>query len=425
MVKALRVNKSTLFELLKYTPHPGQKEIHECAASRRIVACGVRWGKTVCASMEGLAAALEPRDRSVGWVVAPTYDLADRVFREIQLAAVTHLRHRIELMRDSDRRLVIRNLGGGLSEIRAKSADNPVSLLGEGLDWLIVDEAARMKPMIWQSHLSQRLIDRQGWALLISTPRGKGLFHDLFRRGQGADPNYKSWNMPSWTNPLLDASLIEEERGRLPERVFRQELGGEFLEGSGQVFRNVRECARGEWQGPAKAHVYFAGLDLAKVSDFTVLVVINEKREVVHFDRFHKLDWSLQVARIKTTLQRYGYATVLTDTTGAGEPVFESMRLESINCSPYPFTARSKTALIDNLAMQLERKEIVLPRPELCPQLIDELEAFQYSVTESGHVSSGAPSGEHDDCVVALALAAWQVQSIVEPRVWTFGRTRW
>ncbi len=66
MVKALRVNKSTLFELLKYTPHPGQKEIHECTAPRRIVACGVRWGKTVCASMEGLAAALEPRDRSIG-----------------------------------------------------------------------------------------------------------------------------------------------------------------------------------------------------------------------------------------------------------------------------------------------------------------------------------------------------------------------
>ena len=71
-----------------------------------------------------------------------------------------------------------------MSEVRGKTADNPVSLLGEGLDWLIVDEAARMKPMIWESHLSQRLIDKRGWALLISTPRGKGWFFDLFRRGQ-------------------------------------------------------------------------------------------------------------------------------------------------------------------------------------------------------------------------------------------------
>lgn len=46
------------------------------------------------------------------------------------------------------RRVVIRNMGGGISQIRAKSPHNPVSLLGEGLDWLIVDEASRLKPTI-------------------------------------------------------------------------------------------------------------------------------------------------------------------------------------------------------------------------------------------------------------------------------------
>ena len=140
--RKLRVDKAALFEKVGYVPHEGQREIHESTAPRRIVACGVRWGKTLCAAMEGIAAALEPKDRSVGWVVAPTYDLADRVFREIQLVVYKHLRHRIETMKEHDRRLVLRNLGGGLSEIRGKSADNPVSLLGEGLDWVIVDEAS-------------------------------------------------------------------------------------------------------------------------------------------------------------------------------------------------------------------------------------------------------------------------------------------
>jgi hypothetical protein len=121
-------------------------------------------------------------------------------------------------------------MGGGLSEIRGKSADNPVSLLGEGLDWLIADEAAWLKPAIWEGYLSQRLIDKKGWALLISTPKGKGFFYDLFRRGQGNDADYESWNHPSWSNPYLDATLIEQERGRLPERVFHQEYGGEFIQ---------------------------------------------------------------------------------------------------------------------------------------------------------------------------------------------------
>lgn len=257
------LNKNAFFRDLKYSPHPGQQEVHASTHPRRIVACGVRWGKTRCAAMEGLAAAMEPAERSVGWVVAPTYDLCDRVFREIQLIALNHLRHRVITMKEGERRLILRNMAGGTSEIKGKSADNPVSLLGEGLDWVIIDEASRLKPLIWQSHLSQRLLDNRGWALLISTPKGKGYFFDLFRRGQGKDPTYKSWNYPSWTSPLLDSAAIEEERSRLPERVFLQEYGAEFIEGSGAVFRNVRECATGSWQAPLRGMSYHAGVGQA------------------------------------------------------------------------------------------------------------------------------------------------------------------
>src|SRR6185295_13712790 len=225
---AKNLNKDALFGDLGYSPHEGQRQVHASRASRRIVACGVRWGKTWAAAMEGLAAAMEPCERSIGWVVAPTYDLCERVFNQIVVVVASHLRHRIVSLKEHDRRIVLRNMGGGLSEIRGKSADNPVSLLGEGLDFVIVDEAARLKPSIWEGHLSQRLLDRRGWALLISTPRGKGWYYEMFMRGRRGDPDVASWSAPSWTNPHLDAALIEAERGRLPERVFRQEYGGEF-----------------------------------------------------------------------------------------------------------------------------------------------------------------------------------------------------
>ena len=365
-------NTRAFFRDLRYEPHVGQRQVHESPASRRVVACGVRWGKSLCSAMEGLAAAMAPAERSIGWVVAPTYDLADRVFREIQFIASQHLRHRIIAMKDHDRRLLIRNMGGGISEIRGKSADNPVSLLGEGLDWLIVDEASRLRPSIWESHLSQRLIDKRGWALLISTPRGKGWFYELFQRGQRRESDHESWNSPSWTNPLLDKEVIERERGRLPDRVFRQEYGAEFLEGSGSVFRGVRDCATGDWQAPVRDRSYWAGLDLAKVEDFTVHAIINRQREVVFADRFHRLDWAIQVARIHAAADRYQRAMILADTTGAGEPVYETMIRAGCRVQPYPFTSRSKSALIDNLAMMVERKEIVLPRPELWPEAIDE-----------------------------------------------------
>ena len=432
-MKRPTINRRALFADLGYEPHAGQRAIHDSTASRRVVACGVRWGKTRCAAMEGLAAALAPNERSYGWVVAPTYDLAEKVFREIVYIVTHHLRHRIVTLRDNDRLLVLRNMGGGLSEIRGKSADNPVSLLGEGLDWVIVDEAARLKPSIWQGHLSQRLIDRKGWALLISTPRGKGWFFDLYRTGQGGDPDHASWNHPSWANPHLDAAVIEQERGRLPESVFRTEYGAEFLEGSGAVFRNVRECATGEWKEPEEGPPYYAGLDLARTNDSTVLVIMNAEAEVVFVDRFNRLDWSHQIQRVQTGVERYQNAQIFVDSTGVGEPVFESIRAAGCNVWQYPFTQRSKAALIDNLSLMLEQKKIVLPKPEIWPAGIDELESFEYSITDNGSVRTSAPSGSHDDCVIALALAAWHLRLRYKPPtcigvpiiVWGDDRDRW
>lgn len=408
--KAQRLSKAAFFRDLGYEPHLGQWEIHRSPAPRRVVACGVRWGKTLCAAMEGLAAAMEPRKRSMGWVVAPTYDLADKVFREIVIQAAEHLQHRIVKLKESERLLVLRNMAGGLSEIRAKSADNPVSLLGEGLAWVIVDEASRLKPQIWDGHLSQRLVDQRGWALLISTPKGKGWFYDAYRRGQGRDPDYQSWNWPSWSNPYLDGAVIEAERERLPERVFQQEYGGRFIEGSGSVFRYVREAATGEWQEPDPAQQYSAGLDLARVEDFTVLAITNKKRELVFADRFNRQDWAIQMQRVRAAVGRYGDAPILVDSTGVGDPIHESLVRAGCRVTAYPFTQRSKAALIDSLALLFEQRDLVLPKPELWPVGVEELEAFQYSVSDAGNVRAAAPYGVHDDCVIALALSMWEVR---------------
>jgi hypothetical protein len=70
--------------------------------------------------------------------------------------------------------------------------------------------------------------------------------------------------------------------------------------------------------------------------------------------------------------------------------------------------------------MMIEERRIVLPRPEIWPEGVDELEAFEYSVSDSGNVRSGSPSGMHDDCVISLALAAWSVRK--PPVRFGFGR---
>ena len=56
--------------------------------------------------------------------------------------------------------------------IAVKSADNPQRLRGEGLDFLVMDEAAFVKEETWTEVLRPTLTEEKGSALFISTPRG-------------------------------------------------------------------------------------------------------------------------------------------------------------------------------------------------------------------------------------------------------------
>jgi hypothetical protein len=248
-----RLDKGALFEALGYDAHPGQLRVHRSTAPRRVLACGVRFGKSMCAGYECVAALMEPREQSLGWVVAPTYDLSERVFRQVVAIIRKHFAHRVKECNERERRLIVFNLGGGISELRGKSADNRDSLLGEGLDYLVVDEAARLDRAIWDEHLSQRVIDRAGWVLLLSTPQGTNWFYGLFRRGQsGRDPQFESWASPSTDNPHLDPAAIEAERARLATAVFEVQYQARFIGAENEP------CERCEPDGHCGSGMVFA-----------------------------------------------------------------------------------------------------------------------------------------------------------------------
>ncbi len=68
--------------------------------------------------------------------------------------------------------------------------------------------------------------------------------------------------------------------------------------------------------------------------------------------------------------------------------------------SGFKYTAQSKQQLMELLASKIHQKEVGYPEG----LIKDELEIFEYQFTSSG-VKYNAPSGFHDDCVKALALA--------------------
>jgi hypothetical protein len=225
-----RLNKSALFGLLAYVPHRGQRLVHDSSARIRAVAAGSRWGKSKCATFELLAFALSPGPAARAWVAAPRFEVTDMLLELLVAQLRGGLAHRLLKVDRRARRVLVRNLAGHVVTVEGRCTSNAASLLGESLDWLLVDESGRVADEAWESGLSRRLVECNGRALIVGTPRGEGSwFHGLHRRGQGADPDVQSWSGRTIDNPAIDPQLVERERSRLSAAEYASEYLGLFV----------------------------------------------------------------------------------------------------------------------------------------------------------------------------------------------------
>ena len=195
---------------------------------------GRRSGKSYSAAKEILPHILTPNTRC--WIVGPTLDLADKVMREVKMDILAKLRLPIATKKEVNGALYYLKLAGLNSEIWVKSADRPESCVGEGVDILVLEEAAKIRKIVWEQYLRPTLADRQGWALFTTTPEGYNWIYDLWQRGRSDEfPDWDSWQHPSWESPFFKDD-IEELKQTLTYETFQQEFGAQFTSFSGRVF---------------------------------------------------------------------------------------------------------------------------------------------------------------------------------------------
>jgi len=231
-----------------YEPHYGQTKLHypkKDSARFFVMVCGRRFGKTTASAMEATYYASQPNKKI--WLVGLSYDKADLMFREVWKNMVMGRANDIE--RASEKERFIKFKWG--TTVEAKSADNPDSLVGEGLDLLVIDEAAKVKRRIWDMYLSPTLSDRKGKAIFITTPEGFNFVYDLFLLGK-EDDLWESHQAPSWDNHFAfpdgkkDPFILERKRN-MSKEVFEQEYGAKFTSFAGRVYPFERDLDVGSY----------------------------------------------------------------------------------------------------------------------------------------------------------------------------------
>ena len=290
-----------------------------------------------------------------------------------------------------------------------RSADQPERIEGFGYQLVILNEAGIIlsDTYLWDNAIRPMTLDYRPNVLIGGTPKGKNVFFDLYcKASDRQDPRYADWEkfeFTSYDNPYLNKADIDELAADLPEMVKQQEIYGEFLDDATGVFRNV-DAAIGKSvpEGPQEQTQYFMGVDLAKHVDFTVITILDKDGRQVNWKRLNKLDWPYQKTLIAQVANAYR-ASVVIDSTGIGDPIYDDLRKFGLNIVGFKFTHESKKQLVESLMLSFEHGELKLLNE---PIQTNELKMFGYEVTGSG-IKYSAPEGKHDDCVMGLALANW------------------
>jgi hypothetical protein len=269
------LRKDRYFVETGYIPHEAQWEVHSSTARHRAMSNGRRWGKTLCGGKEAEVTAWVLNrlgDPQRGWIVGPNYDDGEKEFRVIydslRKLGVDQISSKFLRNEENGNMHIATNWGW---DLEVRSAAHPDTLVGEGLDFVLLAEAGRLTRTTFTTYIRPALSDKRGWSMASGVPEiatDVSLLYWAWTRGQdSAQKAWQSWRMPSWTNTVTfpggrqDEEILDAEED-LTEDEFRRQYGGEFVERYGRVMK--------EWDDEIHLHnlTYNPGWPLYAAVDY-------------------------------------------------------------------------------------------------------------------------------------------------------------
>lgn len=387
-----------------FTPHKDQREkirlIENPDIKFATLTTGRQWGKTLLGQNLILKWTLEnPKVKSM-WV-SPVYSQAKKVFDALfQAVGNTPV---IKSVNRSELKMTFIN--GSI--ILFRSAERADNLRGNTLDYLVIDEAAFIKDDVWNLVLKQTTMVRGRKVLFISTPKGKNFLYDIHSRGESDEyPNYISLRGTSYQTPFITPDELDDAKRVLPDDIFRQEILGEFIDDGGEVFKDIEYyCVLNEWTNPQPEKKYYAGLDLGRSNDWTVLTILDDEGKVCFIYRDRHKPWDIIVSEVVKHIKRYK-AQLQVEVNNVGDVIYEQIKKKYSNVYPFITTNASKQNIIEDLIYSLNENTLQLPSKDLFKPLSNEMNTFTFHYSpKTRAIRYEAQQGHHDDSVMSLAIA--------------------
>lgn len=353
-------------------------------------------GKSVLCKVLCTKWLLEP-NKEIGYIT-PSLKLAKKFFNDLTGIIPESL-----LVKSNASDLILQSVTG--STLYFYSAEQGNRIRGVTFDYLVLDEAAFYKEdtganHIWYSILQPTIKVKGKKIVMVSTPNGQsGFWYDLIQKAIKGQKGYAYIKRTIYDDSMC--TDIEEIKNSTPDLMFRQEFLCEFIAGANSFFTGYHNCYDDtmtfNWNQPL-----WAGIDWSSTGkDETIVTFINGLNQIIQYNIEGDLD--SKYSQIASILNKYSLKGVYAEDNSIGSVMInelkKQMRQKNV-LKPFTTTNDSKTEIVTELALSLEKEELTYNDLQLDRQL----GAFGYSVSKTKKLTFEG-KGDHDDRVMSLAMA--------------------
>ncbi len=395
---------------------------------KTVVVCGRGWGKSLVFSrknlwllftrvkVESLIISSTQRQSMIMFDYCYSTIMANPLMKEmVQHPGTTHTTIRLKPP-----------LGGRLVALPC----SPDKLRGYHPDWVFIDEASIVPSEMITSEIMMMLTKPNAGLVMSGTPMA---FNHVFHKAFLDRKRYSVHHYPSGSSPLVSQQQLDEWHDVMTSEEWKREVEAQWVEAANAFFPIdlIAQCIDPELDNPdsAAAYIediekakpqqlkqpYYAGLDLGKQVDHTVLIIV-QKNEKGQVKLAHKHQFPLGtpypsiVGYVARAHQIFNFERLYADKTGVGDAVVDELQaIRAGSVSGIFFTDIEKENMLNHLKILMEKQLLKIPSDD--QQLITQMNEQQYEYLQPQtaqpriHLKFWHPPGRHDDQLYALALA--------------------
>jgi len=203
--------------VLPYEPREQFIAFHQRTQRWSCMVCHRRAGKTVACVNDLVLRALYTKKKNARYsYIAPTFTQAKDIAWQYLKDSVAGIATQI---RESELRVVLPNNAW----ITLYGADNQNRLRGIYHDGLICDEFGDCRPSLWGEILLPALLDRDGWAVFIGTPKGKNHFYKTYQHARSSD-EWFDFILRADESGILNEKQLAAVRAESTKEEYEQEM---------------------------------------------------------------------------------------------------------------------------------------------------------------------------------------------------------